>query len=416
MAVLVAVSALWHALPAQRRDAPKPGKVLPGISVLVTDSAALIAGKRVAVVTNQTGVDERGRSSVDRLAERAKIVALFAPEHGIRGEEDRPDLADGRDATTGAPIYSLYRRTTVGPSAEQLREVDVLVVDLQDIGTRTWTYVGVMLYTMQAAARAQVPVIICDRPNPITGARTEGALLDSALASTVLDTTGQRSNGFALWPMPLRHGLTMGELARFYRDALKLPVTLHVIPMANWRRAMWYDETGLPWVRPSPNLPSLESALLYPALVAFEASNLSVGRGTDAPFQRLGAPWLDADSVAALLNGLELTGVRFDAERVTPRAPTDGKFDGVALGAVRVVVTDRDRVQPARVGAALLWALARRHPGEMTLRTTRFDERFGAAAARAQLLSGADPDAVMDATLADALAFARRTRGLLLYR
>lgn len=417
---------LWGAgsVGAQRRpEATKPGKVRPGISVLITDSLGLLAGKRVGLVTNQTGVDEKGRPTIDLLASdprvlarQVRLVRLFSPEHGIRGTEDRPDLADGTDAGTGLPIVSLYRKTTVGPPDDALRDIDVLVVDLQDIGTRTWTYVGVMLYSMQAAARRQIPIIVCDRPNPITGMHTEGVLLDSALARTAVDTTGRRSNGFALWPMPLRHGLTMGELALFYRAALALPVTLHVMPVEHWRRRMWFDETGLPWVQPSPNLPTLTSALLYPAIVPFEATNLSVGRGTDTPFQRVAAPWLDADAVAKRCNDLELGGVRFHAERVTPTAPTDFKFGGQSLASVRVEVVDRDRLQPSRVGAALLWAIGQRHAAELTFDAARLDERLGAAATRTALLGGSDPDGVMDAAMGGALAFARRTRALLLYR
>jgi uncharacterized protein YbbC (DUF1343 family) len=423
--LLLAVS-LVHgtAAGAQRREqTPKPGKVKPGITVLLDDSLALLAGKRVGLLTNQTGVDERGRPTIDLLttdpravAQGVRVVRLFSPEHGIRGTEDREDLADARDDRTGLEIVSLYRRTTVAPPDRTLADLDVLVIDLQDIGTRTWTYVGVMLYAMQAAARRQLPVIICDRPNPLTGLHVEGAMLDSALATTVLDTTGRTSNGFALSPMPLRHGLTMGELARFYREFLSLPLSLHVMPVANYRRRMWFDETGLPWVQPSPNLPTLASALLYPAVVPFEGTNVSVGRGTELPFQQIGAPWLDADSVAALCNGLELAGVRFRAERITPRGPTDGKFDRQSLPAVRVEVLDRDRAQPSRVGAALLWALGKRHPGEFTFDGKRVDERLGSTRVRQALLAGDDPDAVMDAVLTAVLAFPRSVRSAMLYR
>jgi uncharacterized protein YbbC (DUF1343 family) len=195
-----------------------------------------------------------------------------------------------------------------------------------------------------------------------------------------------------------------------------LPVTLHVMPVANYRRRMWFDETGLPWVQPSPNLPTPASALLYPAIVPFEGTNVSVGRGTEAPFQQIGAPWLDADSVAALCNGLELAGVRFHAERFTPRGPTDFKYDRQPLPAVRVEVIDRERAQPSRVGAALLWALGRRHPAEFTFDAKRIDERLGSTRVRQALLAGNDPDDVMDSVLGDALAFPRRVRSAMLYR
>jgi uncharacterized protein YbbC (DUF1343 family) len=397
--------------------------VRPGLSVLLDDSIALIAGKRVALVTNQTGVDEKGRSAVDLLAAdprsvRAKVqlVRLFAPEHGVRGTADRPNLPDERDEKTGLVVHSLYQRTTIAPPDSLLDGVDVLVVDLQDIGTRTWTYVGVVLYAMQAGERRNIPVVVLDRPNPITGARTEGALLDSALANPAYPTGSNRTNGFALAPMPLRHGLTMGELARLFHAQLKLGTRLTVVPMQNWRRAMWFDETDLPWVRPSPNMPSVASALLYPALVPFEASNVSVGRGTDLPFQRFGASWLDAPRVARLLEDLNMTGVRFRTERVTPEQPGDGKFAGRPIPAIRIEIEDRERVQPARIGAAILWALHRVHADSLRITPAGFDLRMGSARMREALRAGGDPDAVIDRQLPAVIAFEREARRIHLYR
>lgn len=398
-------------------------KVRPGITVLLDDSIKLVAGKRVALVTNQTGVDERGRRSIDLLfndprALRAgvKLVKLFAPEHGARGTEDRTGLGDERDEKTGLVVHSLYQRRTMAPADSLLDDVDVLVVDLQDIGTRTWTYVGVVLYTMQAGERRGIPVLVLDRPNPISGSFTEGALLDSALADPAYPTADNSTNGFALFPMPLRHGLTMGELARLFQANLKLGTRLTVVPMRNWRRGMWYDQTDLPWVRPSPNLPTLMSALFYPALVPFESSNVSVGRGTDLPFQRFGAPWLRADSVARLLDDLSLTGVRFKAERFTPDKPGDGKFGGRSIPGVRLELTDRERVQPARIGAAILWALSRVHGDSLRVNAPGFDRLMGSARMREALLGGADPDAVLDRLLPAVVAFEREARRHHLYR
>jgi uncharacterized protein YbbC (DUF1343 family) len=398
-------------------------KVRPGITVLLDDSIKLIAGKRVALVTNQTGVDERGRRSIDLLAmdpraQRAgvKLVRLFAPEHGVTGTADRPNLSDEKDEKTGLTIHALYQSRTIAPPDSLLTDVDVLVVDLQDIGTRTWTYVGVMLYTMQAGAKRGIPVLVLDRPNPLTGARAEGALLDSALANAEMPVPGNRTNGFALYPMPLRHGLTMGEMARLFQTQFKLGTRLTVVPMRNWRRGMWFDETSLPWVRPSPNMPNITSALLYPALVPFEASNVSVGRGTDEPFQRFGAAWLRADSVTRMLEDLSLTGVKFKAERFTPNKPGDGKFAGQSIPGIRIEVTDRERVQPARVGAAILWALSRVHKDSLRVTAAGFDLRLGAARVREALLGGADPDAVMDRQLPAVIAFERDARRFYLYR
>lgn len=398
-------------------------KVRPGITVLLDDSIKLVAGKRVALITNQTGVDEKGRRTIDLLATdpraaRAgvKLVRLFAPEHGAKGTEDRTNLADDTDQKTGLPIHSLYQRTTIAPPDSLLRDVDVLVVDLQDIGTRTWTYVGVMLYAMRAAERRSIPVLVLDRPNPITGSRTEGAILDSALANPNEPTPERSSNAFAIAPMPLRHGLTMGELAKFFHAQFKLGARLTVVPMQNWRRQMWFDDTDLPWVKPSPNMPNISTAVLYPALVPFESSNLSVGRGTAEPFQRFGAPWLRADTLVQLLEDLSLTGVRFRSERFTPNAPGDNKYAGRSIPGVRIEITDRDLVQPARIGASILWALSRINRDSLRITSKGFDERIGSTKVREAILAGADPDAVMDRQLPAVVAFERDARRIYLYR
>lgn len=398
-------------------------KVRPGITVLLDDSIKLVSGKRVALVTNHTGVDEKGRRSIDLLfsdarAQRAgvKLVKVFAPEHGLGGTADRENLADERDVKTALPIYALYQRKTMAPPDSLLQDVDVIVVDLQDIGTRTWTYVGVVLYCMQAGERRGIPVVVLDRPNPISGAYTEGPLLDSALANAAYPTNSNTTNGFALYPMPLRHGLTMGELARLFQGQLKMGTRLSVVPMRNWRRQMWFDETDLPWVKPSPNMPNLTSALFYPALVPFESSNVSVGRGTGEPFQRIGAPWLRADSVARLLEDLSLTGVKFKAERFTPQNPGDNKYGGRAIPGIRLELLDRERVQPARIGAALLWALSRVHGDSLRVTTPGWDLRMGSVRVREALQGGADPDAVLDRVLPQVIAFEKDMRRYYLYR
>ena len=391
--------------------------------MLLEDSIKLIAGKRVALITNHTGVDASGRRTIDLLAtdplaQRAsvKLVRLFAPEHGVRGSEDKTDLADETDAKTGLVIHSLYQKSTIAPPDSLLRDVDVLVVDLQDIGTRTWTYVGVMLYAMHAGARNGIPVVVLDRPNPITGSRVEGALLDSAIANPYEPTAARPGNGFALFPMPLRHGLTMGELARLFQAQLKLATRLTVVPMRNWRRDMWFDDTKLQWVRPSPNLLTLKSALIYPALVPFESSNVSVGRGSIEPFTRFGAPWMRPDTLVYLLEDLSLSGVRFRAERLSISQAGDGKYSGQTIPGIRIEILDRDLVQPARIGAAILWALARVHRDSLRINNKGFDERMGSALVRESILAGADPDAVIDRQLPAVLAFEREARKVHLYR
>lgn len=407
---------------AESRDAET---LRPGITVLLDDSLAVLAGKRIALLSNQTGVDAEGRSDVDLLqkdprAQRANIrlVRLFSPEHGIRGTADRPDLPDEVDQRSGLTVHSLYARETIPPPDSLLRDLDALVFDLQDIGTRTWTYVGVMVYAMRAAARVGIPFVVLDRPNPVTG-RVEGPLLDSALANPNDPTPERRGKAYALYPAPLRHGMTMGELARFFAGELKIPVQLHVIPVAGYRRFMWWEETKLPWIVPSPAMVSPLSALLYPALVPFEASNVSVGRGTDAPFQRFGAPWMRAELLAERLNERGLTGVRFEAERFTPRNPTDGKFGDRAIPGVRIIVDDRDRAQMARVSAAVLQAIVQLHGDSLRLTARGYDERSGSSSIREALVapgSDADPDELIDAFLPALVAWQRATRPYLIYR
>jgi len=392
-----------------------------GMTVLIEDSLQVIAGRRIALITNHTGVDGKGLSVVDLLrddprAKRANValIRLFSPEHGIRGDQDVENLPDQLDPKTGLMVHSLYTRGTVGPPDSLLRDLDGLVYDLQDIGTRTWTYVGVMVYSMRAAARAGIPFIVLDRPNPL-GGRAEGLLLDSALANPEDPTPQRRGQAYALYPAPLRHGMTIGEMARWFAAELKIPVQLTVVKMGGYRRGMWWDETGLPWVRPSPNMPSLTSALIYPAIVPFEGSNLSVGRGTDIAFQHVGASWLDAKKVADLLEDRQLSGVHFVAERFTPVRPGDNKFAGKEIPGVRVMVDARDRVQAARVGAALLWAIAKVHPDSLRLNGLTVDHRLGATWAREALVRGDDPDEVIDRVQPEIVAFTRRVRPYLLY-
>jgi uncharacterized protein YbbC (DUF1343 family) len=257
---------------------------------------------------------------------------------------------------------------------------------------------------------------VLDRPNPLTGARAEGPLLDSLLANPADPAPGRPGRAYALYPMPLRHGLTMGELAKWLDAELRLAADLHVIQVEGWRRSMWWDETPIPWVRPSPNIPTLTSALLYPALVAFEGSNVSVGRGTDAAFTRIGAPWLDARGAAEALEDRGLPGVSFVAETFTPERPGDNKYPGTRIPGVRIVVTDRDRVQVARVGAALISMLGTRHGDSLRLVESSFDLRWGVPSDRVGLLRGEDPDAVIDRWMGEVVRWQQRVRPFLLYR
>ncbi len=397
-------------------------KVRPGITVLLSDSIHLIRGKRIGLLTNQTGIDERGVSDIDLLREKrardagVRLVQLFSPEHGLRGTEDRQNIASGIDAKSGLPVYSLYGTQTMAPPDSILRNLDALVFDLQDIGTRTWTYVGAMIYSMRAAARLQKPIIVLDRPNPITGYIIEGPVLDSALANPEDPAPGRPGQAYALYPMPLRHGMTIGELARYFNDVLKIRADLRVVPMQRWRRDVWFDLTGLPWVKPSPNMPSLHSAMLYPGLVAFEASNLSVGRGTTEAFQRVGAPWLNAAATVAILKDREIPGVRFSVEAFRPENPTDRKYGGQTIPGIRITVFNRSALQAARVGATLLWAINKTAGPRLTIQNRAFDLRFGSPAVREALLRGEDPDVLIDREYRAAYAFREKTRQYLIYR
>ena len=420
------VGQIGCATPAPASTARVPGaepvRVRPGISVLMTDSIGLVRYRRVGLITNQTGIDEHGVSDLDRLrdagarAAGARLVTLFSPEHGIRGTEDREQLASGIDSASGLYVNSLYGNGTIAPPDSTLRDLDVLVVDLQDIGTRTWTYVGSMLYAMRAAARRQLPIVVLDRPDPLGGEQVNGPLLDPTLANPNEPTPTRAGRAYALYPAPLRHGMTMAELARFFNARLGIGADLHVVPMDGWRRTMWFDDTGLPWVRPSPNLPTLASAAVYPSLVAFEATNVSVGRGTPDAFQRFGAPWLRADTVVAMLAARRLPGVRFERSDFTPQAPTDGKYGGRSIPGVRIVVTDRGSYHAGRTGAAVLWALARTSPDSLVVRGPAFDERFGRPAMREALLRGEDPDEVVARDDAAVEAWRRDLAPFLLYR
>jgi len=273
-----------------------------------------------------------------------------------------------------------------------------------------------MVYSMRAAARPHKPFIVLDRPNPISGYIIEGPVLDSGLANANDPAPGRPGLAYALWPIPLRHGMTMGELALYFNDVMAIHANLHVVPTLGWRRDVWFDLTGLPWVKPSPNMPSLQSAMLYPGLVPFEATNLSVGRGTPEAFQRVGAPWLNAAATVAILKDREIPGVRFFAETFTPVNPTDGKYGGQAIPGIKIVVINRSALQAVRVGASLLWAINKTAGARLTIDNRAFDLRLGAPAVREALLRGEDPDVMIDREYKEAYAFRERTRQYLLYK
>jgi uncharacterized protein YbbC (DUF1343 family)/CubicO group peptidase (beta-lactamase class C family) len=325
---------------------PRQEAVLTGIDKLRAEGFASLAGKRVGLVTNHTGRACDGATTIDLLhsAPGFSLVALFSPEHGIRGALDEK-VPTGRDEKTGLVIHSLYGETQ-RPTDEMLTGIDTLVLDLQDVGARFYTYTTTMAYVLEEAAKRRIAVVVLDRPNPIGGFLIEGPTIDES------------ARGFtAYFPMPVRHGLTMGELALLFNAENKIGADLIVVPLQGWRRDAWFDETGLPWISPSPNMRNMNEAALYPGIGAIEATNISVGRGTDTPFEQIGAPWVDGVRLAAFLNERRLPGIRFYPLSFTP---TSSKHTGQLCQGVFLLVTDRDALRPVRVGlevAAALWRL-----------------------------------------------------------
>jgi len=364
--------------PARR---PAAGATMNGIDVLQADTFRLLNGKRVGLVTNQTGRSRSGASTIDVLfkANGVKLVALFSPEHGIRGVLDEK-VDSSRDEKTSLPIYSLYgdTRQSFRPTSEMLQGIDTMVVDLQDVGVRFYTYITTMAYVMEEAAKRKIPVVVLDRVNPIDGYQVEGPTLDKDLLAFV-----------GYFPMPIRHGMTMGEMAKLFNGENKIGADLTVVPLNGWRRELWFDETGLPWVNPSPNMRNLIQATLYPGIGAIEATNLSVGRGTDTPFEHVGAPWIDGARLAAELNARNIDGVRFYPESFTP---TSSKYRGEVCQGVFMVVSDRLALRPVRVGVEIAAALYRLYPQQFQIEAAA--RLIGSRAVIKRIQSGEDPASI----------------------
>lgn len=324
--------------------------VIPGLERLLADRPDLVAGRRVGLVASTSSVDRDLTSAVTRLHRHPDIhlVALFGPEHGLRGEAQAGDsVATYLDPVTHLPVYSLYGDTKK-PTPEMLREVDVLLVDLQDGGVRFYTYLATLAHVMEAAAEHDVPVIVLDRPTPIGGHKVEGPVLDPAYTSFV-----------GPYPIPIRYGMTFGEVARLFNETFGIGCTLEVVPLAGWTRGMWFDQTGLPFVPPSPNLPTLDALTVYPGTCLVEGTNLSEGRGTTRPFEYIGAPWIDADDLARRMNDLALPGVRW---RPVYFVPTFSKYSGELCQGVHLYVRDREQFRPVETALHLLHVVRSAYP------------------------------------------------------
>ena len=377
-------------------------QTLTGLDVLVSDQFAGLVGQSVGLLTNHSGRDRLGRSTIDLLnaAEGVELKTLFSPEHGIRGIRDEA-VSDSRHSATGLPIYSLYGRTR-RPTEEMLEGLETVVVDLQDVGTRFYTYATTMAYMMEVAATQDISVVVLDRPNPITGTRVEGPSLDDS----------EETTGFTgYFSMPVRHGLTMGELALLFNREKRIDAQLTVIPMRGWRRTTWFDETGITWVNPSPNLRSITQATLYPGIGVLEQTNISVGRGTDTPFEQLGAPWVDGVELARVLNSREIEGVRVYPVAFTPRS---SKYSGQWCEGIAVLVTDRRRFRPVSFGVEIAAALFRLHPNDFDL--DALVRLSGSLSLVERIRGGDDPTNITDGWEEGENVWRQTRRPYLLYR
>jgi uncharacterized protein YbbC (DUF1343 family) len=385
---------LWIQTPAAA------AQTLTGIDILEAQKFAPLSGKRIGLITNQTGIDRNRRSTIDLLAHApgVKLVALFSPEHGIRGTFDAR-VSTITDEETGLPVYSLYGETE-RPTDAMLAGLDVMVFDVQDAGVRFYTYITTMGYAMEAAAAHHLTFYVLDRPDPLGGERIEGPMLDRG-----------RTNFVGYFPMPVRMAMTLGEMAKMFNVEKKIGCDLHVIRMQNWQRRLWFDETGLPWVDPSPNLRSPEAGILYPGLEILQAGGVSVGRGTSHPLELIGAPWIRGEELADSLNRLRIPGVRFEMEKFTPDS---GLYQGELCEGVRVALLDRNELQGMRMGIEIASALGKLYPRKFD--SAKTIELVGNEATIGQLVNGEGPAAIVASWNKGLEAFRKVRLKYLIYR
>lgn len=401
---VAAASAVTSGTPAKSHM--RTGRVIPGLEVLLGPKRARLAGKRVGLITNPTGVNRELESAIGLMAgaKDFKLAALFGPEHGVWGDAQAgAAVADGVDARTGLPAFSLYGATRK-PTPAMLAGLDVLVFDIQDIGARFYTYPWTLALVMQAAREAGIGVIVADRPNPIGGTRVEGPVLETALASFV-----------GAYPIPIRHGMTMGELATMMNTDFAIGCDLSVVTCANWRRRDDAALTGLPWVPPSPNMPTIDTAFIYPGTCLIEGTNLSEGRGTTKPFELIGAPFVDAHGLADRLNGRNLSGAHFRPAWFTP---SFSKFQGQMCAGVQIHITDRTALAPVDTGIAILLEVARHHSKDFSFLPGNppfFDKLAGVSWLRDAIVAGESLDDIKTRWQAGLSAFKLKRARRLLY-
>jgi uncharacterized protein YbbC (DUF1343 family) len=373
--------------------------VKTGIDVLEEEKFAPLRGKHVGLITNQTGADAAGRRTIDVLARARgiKLVALFSPEHGLAGREDNR-VSSTMDSATGLPVFSLYGETK-RLTPEMLNGIDALVFDIQDAGVRFYTFITTMAYAMEEAAKAHISFYVLDRPDPLDGETIEGPMLDRDRLSFV-----------GYFPMPVRYAMTMGELAQMFDAENKIGADLHVIAMKGWRRSERFQDTGLTWIPPSPNLRTLSATLLYPGLEILQSAAISVGRGTSAPFEIFGAPWIEADKFADNLNRRNLAGVRFAPAHFTP---TSGIYQGQSCGGIALTITDPGALRSMTMGLEITSTLTKMYPEEFHLQ--KIIELLGSASTLALLQKGVSPAGIVASWTGDLAAFRKMRDKYLLY-
>jgi uncharacterized protein YbbC (DUF1343 family)/CubicO group peptidase (beta-lactamase class C family) len=393
-----------EAMTAEHHLTARNGSVLTGIDVLESQDFAPLRGKRVGILTNQTGVDSAGRRTIDALADApgVQLTAIFSPEHGVGGALDTTNISNSRDAATGIPVYNVYGATDQSrrPAIDALRQLDAVVIDLQDAGVRFYTYETTVGYFLEAAAKAGIAVFVLDRPNPITGAFIQGPLSEPG-----------RENFVNYGPVPVRHGMTLGELAQMFNAEHNIHAKLTVVPMEGWMRGDWFDSTSLEWINPSPNLRSLTAATLYPGVALVEGTNVSVGRGTDTPFELLGAPWINERELAQYLNARQIPGVRFVPVTFTPSA---SNFSGQSCHGVNVVLTAREFLDSPELGMELASALLTLYPQQF--HAEKMIDILASKAVYDALVRGEDPHRIALDWQDDLLEFQQLRQKYLIYK
>jgi uncharacterized protein YbbC (DUF1343 family) len=399
-ALLLACVAAAPSATVARAKKSRGARTQTGLDVLEAQKFAPLRGKHVGLITNHTGVDSQGRSAIELLAKAQgiQLVAIFSPEHGVAGSADAK-VTSSKDPASGLPVYSLYG-DTLRPTEEMLRSIDALVFDIQDAGVRFYTYTTTMAYCMEEAAKRGIVFYVLDRPNPLGGEIVEGPVLDR-----------DKTNFVAYFPLPVRYGLTIGELAQLFNVENNIGCDLHVIAMRNWRRGAYYDNTGIRWIPPSPNLRTLKGAILYPGLEILQNAGVSVGRGTETPFEEFGAPWMDGEKVAAELNARGLPGVHFAGKQFLPAS---GLFMGQRCGGVSVRVSDRSVMRSMRVGLEVAAALKKHYPRDFDPAKTLL--LLGNEATVTMLVQGAAPVEIVRSWSADLAAFDVTRRKYFLYK